>query len=146
MANLLHSPADVVSRLLPALGVGTLPSASGDWPVHCDLEPATPDEVITVYDTAGRPAGRAQPTGETLEVFGILIRLRSRTFPVGYAKAQEVTAALDAQYQDDVVISGITYYVHAVNRAGSINRLGKEVATSKRSLFTVNALVTLVMR
>ena len=140
---LTHSPADVVSRLLVDLGVGTDPADGSAWPIFAAGEPSLPDNVITVFDTVGRQQGRTHFDGETQEHHGIQIRVRSSTHLVGFTKARAIAVVIDGQYQSQVVIGAISYVVHAITRSGDVNILGKEVPATKRNLFTINALVSL---
>lgn len=142
--SLTHSPADIIRNLLVNLGLGTTPSAAGSWPVYAEREPDAPDSVITVYNTAGRKDGRVQVGGEVQEHHGFQVRIRAANPVTGYTKAQAIAIALDETvYQDTVTISAATYLVHAVSRVGSVLALGKETPTSKRNLFTINAVAAL---
>ena len=147
---LAHSPADVVRNLLVDLGLGTTPSDAGSWPVYAAQEPNTPDSVITIYDTAGRKNGRTQVDGEVQEHHGIQIRVRDANHQDGYAKARAIAVALDEQVAaqgvvvDDIVGTGqTTYVVWNVSRTTDVLSLGKETPTSKRNLFTINAVAAL---
>lgn len=142
--TLIHSPADVVRRLLIDLGLGTNGGAS--WPVFTDAEPNVPDNCITVRDTQGRDGGRDMVTAERAEHHGIQIRVRAGTQSAGYTKARAIAVALDSSvYQEMVVVAagaGGAYKVHAITRTTDVIALGKEVPTAKRSLFTINALIS----
>ena len=142
-----HSPADVLSRLLVLLGVGTDPDTEplGNWPVYTDTEPALPDNLLRVRDTSARDDGRTQPDGERQEHHGFQLTIRSQTFPVGYTKARAAAVALDGFYQDEVTIGVKTYLIHQVSRSSDVIALGQEKAQSRRYLFTVNGLATLRM-
>ena len=144
--TLAHSPADVIRKLLVNLALGSDANAvpAEAWPVFASGEPASPDSVITVYDTAGKNDGRAMATGERSEHYGIQVRVRSAAHTAGYAKAQAIAIAFDETVtQNAVTIGSTTYLVHAVSRRGPVLNIGKETPTSKRSLFTLNALVSL---
>lgn len=141
VAEFLHSPADIIRRMLIALGEGADPPAT-PWPIYTAAEPDNPDNVITTYDTAGRKDGRAMIDGTTWEHHGIQVRIRSTTHSVGWIKARELARALDAVNWDTILIDASEYLVHAVSRE-TILTLGKNVPTSKRSLFTINAVVSL---
>jgi len=142
--SLAHSPADVIRWLLVQLGVGTDPTLAtlGAWPVYDDSEPDQPDDVLTVYDTAPRVHGRTHPDGETQQHYGVQVRVRAATKTQAWAKANGVATAFDNQYQDVVRVGSVDYEVHAVHHGGVI-RLGKTVPTSKRSVYTVNALAAI---
>jgi hypothetical protein len=142
--NLTHSPADVIRRLLIALGVGTDPDALGEWPIFASGEPAVPDNCITLYDTAGAGGGRMMVNGELVSFDGIQARVRASTHPVGWKKADEIQTAFAMDvYNETVVLESVTYRVFSISRIGDVLALGKESPTSKRSLFTVNATVAM---
>lgn len=142
--SLVHSPAHVVQWLLVALGVGTSPNADplAAWPIYEDLEPQSPDNVLTVYDTTPRIHGRTNPDGETQQHYGVQVRVRSTTKEIGWAKANDVVTAFDLQYQDVVTVDGSSYHVHAIHHGGII-RLGKNVPQTKRSLYTINVMTSI---
>jgi len=144
--SLAHSPADILRYSLIALGLGADPTAvSPTWPIYVGAEPNVPDNVITLYDTEGRSDGRMNPTGERAEHHGIQVRVRAINHTTGYAKARAIAVALDESIVlTTVTISGTTYLIHAVSRTSDVIPLGKDVSTSKRSLFTINALAALV--
>lgn len=138
-----HSPADVVRWLLVLMGLGSAPGG-GDWPVFAAGEPDLPDNCITVYDTQGTDDGRSQIDGELFSHEGIQVRVRARTHPEGWVKAHAIREALAKQaYDETVVTGGEAYLVHSINRIGNVIALGKEVPSTKRSLFTINATVSL---
>lgn len=148
--SLAHSPADVIRHLLIGLGLGTNPADGEAWPVYVSSEPDRPDSVITTYDTSGRLNGRTQVDGEVQEHHGIQIRVRDANPAAGFKKANEIAIALDETvYLDtvaieDVVGTGVSrYLVWNVSRVSGIFSLGKDVETSKRNLFTINAVVSL---
>lgn len=142
--SLSHSPADVIRRLLIALGAGSDPDAAvlGVWPVYVDLEPPAPDNVLTVYDTTPRVHGRTHPVGTTQLHYGVQVRIRATTTAVGWTKGNAITEVFDGMYQDPITVGGTLYHVHAVHHSGII-RVGKDSPTTKRSLFTINALTVL---
>jgi hypothetical protein len=147
MTDLLldHTPSDVVRRLLIDLGQG---SDGGTWPVYSTNEPDSPDDCITVYDTTGRDYGRDH-LGERSEHPGIQVRIRASDAYDGFKKAQAVAVAMDRVVRqtvdlDALVGTGITqYFVYEISRTGNVLPLGKEMPASERTLFTINAVVTL---
>ncbi len=142
--SLAHSPADIVRYLLIDKSLGTLPSDGGSWPIFADGEPDAPDSVITVYNMAGRLGGRTQVDGEQQEHPGIQIRIRDPDSRGGGTKARAIAIALDESIRlDNVTIGDNVYKVYAISRIGSVLSLGKEVPSSKRNLFTINAVVAL---
>ena len=142
--SLAHSPAMILRQALVDLALGTAPADAGNWPVYVSQEPDSPDSVITVYDTAGVKDGRDQVSGRVYEHYGAQVRVRDANHAEGYAKAQTVAVALDESLRLRVVtVSGSRYVVYGVTRTGTVLSLGKDVATSKRNLFTFNVLVAL---
>lgn len=143
--QLNHSPADIVRYLLVDLARGSLPEDETDWPIFVSQEADHPDSCITLYDTSGILEGRAQISGEIQEHYGIQIRVRAANSTIAYAKISEINAWIDESVRNNLVtIEGSQYLVYAITRKGGILSLGKEVSASKRNLYTVNAIVSLV--
>jgi Bacteriophage minor capsid protein len=144
MANTLtHSPAQVVAQMLVDLGLGTAGGGGSAWPVHHSSEPDTPDEVVTVYDTAGLDHGRSMIDGDLMGPSGFQVRVRSKNHATGWLKADAIQTTLASLYQRTVRVEATLYKVHAVVRIGDVLSLGKETPTSSRRLFTVNGSVYL---
>lgn len=145
MSNALAlSPADVTRWLIIQLGVGTDPSLNLAWPVYCDNEPDLPDNCITVYNTSGIVEGRDMNSGEAQEQPGAQFRIRATDPRTGYAKIDAIKQAIDTQVSYvTVVIGTASYLVHALSRTSGILALGKEIGASRRSVYTLNAVVAL---
>lgn len=143
-STLGHSPADILRRLLIALGYGADPPST-PWPIFAAGEPNAPDEVVTCYDTSDRGDGRIMNDGERGEHRGVQIRIRSSTHNSGYIKARAIAVAIDEEiYQNTVDMGGgSVYLVHCVNRSSDVIALGVESPDSKRKLFTINVLMSL---
>jgi len=138
-----HSQADVVRWLLIAQSIGTDPSLSTAWPIYVANEPDTPDNLITVYDTAGIFEGRIQRTGEKVERRGIMIQVRGTSHPVTWAKMNALKLALDESVNKTLVDIGINQYiVYSISRQSGPISLGREPSTN-RFLFSINSVVTL---
>jgi len=142
---LVHSPADVVRYLLIAMNLGSDPATSTvSWPVYATSEPSAPDDVITVYDTQGMVFGRNMLDGESVEHFGIQIRLRSQDHATGWKKMKGIARQLEEEiYQESITIQGSVYCVRSIKRTSSVLVLGKDTPGSKRSIFTLNALCSI---
>lgn len=141
-----HSPADVLRRLLIQLGLGTAPETRPleSWPIYASNEPSDPDNCITVYDTAGTDDGRSMIDGELFGHYGIQVRVRSLDHATGWLKADAIQTALaETVYDNAVTIGGSSYLVHSANKIGDVLALGKDVSDTKRSLFTLNAVLSL---
>lgn len=143
---LMHSPADVCRWALIRVGVGTDPTASplGSWPIYASKEPDAPDNVITLYDTAGQDDGRSMVDGELQEHYGIQVRFRAQDEPTGRQKAEAVRKAMaESIYYTNLAVGAYRYLVHCFGPIGNVIGLGEDLRSSKRRLFTVNAMVSL---
>ncbi len=148
---LTNPPSKVVRQLMVDLSLGTLPSAKASWPISISQEmdspnvplDASPDAVITVYDTAGRITGRNMIDGVMQEHYGIQIRIRNANYQDAYTKAKAIQNAIDSSVSNaEVTVSSSVYLVAAITRTSSILSLGKE-PTSRRNLLTINAVVAI---
>lgn len=141
-ATLSDSPAAIVRQLLIDLGLATSPDADPllPWPAYAKSEPPTPDNCVTVYDTAGTLTGRAHPTGELFGYQGFQIRVRSATDRVGWVKADAIITALSVDvYRRTVTVGGNVYLVQCVTRIGDVIAIGREAGVSERRIWTLNA-------
>jgi hypothetical protein len=142
--KLSDSPARVVRQLLINLGVVNEVGAAVTpyWPAYSPGEPPSPDNVVTVYNTSGQKDSRDKNTREMEGHHGIQVRIRGIDQATAFQKANDVTEALDKRVRYTAVTVGANQYiVKAVSRTGEAIDIGKETPSSKRSLFTVNALV-----
>lgn len=143
--RLHHSAADILRYLLIDLTIAGDPADSPlpTWPAYAHMEPGTPDDVITVFDTSAMQQGRVHNDGERQEREGFQVRIRATLGEEGYNKADEIKTAFDQDvYQRTVTIGAYSYLVHAISRTTGIIALGTEPAVSKRSLFTINGTVS----
>jgi hypothetical protein len=135
---MLHTPADVLSRLLIAAGVGSDPPGNSAWPVYAVDEPDTPDNCMTVFDTTGMVWGSTLIDGEQQLHSGAQVRFRGRNHAVAFLKANLAAVALDAVSQVQVSADGSTYRVDAVT-TGDVISAGKEPGTG-RYIYTLNVV------
>jgi hypothetical protein len=149
---LQHSPADIVRQLLIEIGQGidsttTLGPAVNvppDWSVFTSTEPSVPDNCLTTYDIDGSSDGRIMVSGEAPYHYGFQIRIRSMDHPTGYIKANQLRNALaESVYMSTVKIDSASYTVHAITSIGEIIAIGKDNPATKRSLFTLNAMLAM---
>jgi hypothetical protein len=145
----LHSPAEIVRALLIDLGLGTDPSSNTDWPVYATGEPdgrGVVDAVLTVYDTTPTQDGRSMPDGEQVYHYGFQVRVRAADHPTGFVKASAIRLALNETVRrNTVTISTQRYLVHAASGVNLLT-LGKDTPATKRSLFTVNGMVSITRK
>ena len=143
MALTQHSQADILSRVLITLTLGTDPEDGSAWPVNVNSEPSKPDNCITVYDTEGRIDGRHQPTGNVQSHPGVQIRVRGKDQTTARTRIAAIAEALDQQvYRESVTIDAIIYCLQSVSRTSDPLWIGKEAPPAQRALFTLNAVIT----
>lgn len=150
-----HSPADIVRHMLQDLTLVTDPNVRGAWPCHVAKEPDTPDDVVTLYDVAGRGFGSNQLTGQVSEMPGVLVRVRSANQRTGWKKIAALANALDEDCAlRTVAISGddqATYTVNSVTRISNPLSLGNNppsspgttAPSSNRWIFTLSVFVSI---
>lgn len=139
-----HAPSRIIRQLLVDLGLGTLGGETdGDWPVFYSNLPDQPDDCIVIIDDENPVYERHMTDGTRANEFeGYFIRIRSDKYDEGYLKAETIARTLDLKanvYRRLVVVGGVTYRVHSVNRDSDVVPLGKSIDGSKRSLFAVSA-------
>ena len=146
MPNTLnHSPADISRYALVALGLGTHPDDGEDWPINATSERESPDNTITVYDTAGTSDGRTMTEGELQGHDGIQVRVRCTDERTGRRKMEAIQAALAETIRNtQVTVDDNLYLIHCFSRIDGIIPLGKERSPiSSRRVFTNNAMVVI---
>lgn len=140
---LIHSPADIVRRVLVSIGAGTAPESAGGWPVFSSKEPDSPDQTLTVYNMAGFSDGRFMFDGELFYHPGIHVRVRALTSPAGATKAHSVRNLMSQVLDEQVTIDGTPYLIHCLGKITEVRELGDESPTSKRQVFTIEAVAAL---
>lgn len=143
---LIHSPADIIRQLLIDIGQGIdvdNVNVNTSWQVFASGEPSSPDNCLAVTDTSWQDDGRSMINGEEWYHYGAQIRVRAVDHPTGFVKTNAVSKALaESVYLRQVDVDGTPYLVHCFSRLTIID-LGKNVPQTKRTLFTLNVLVTL---
>lgn len=147
---LQDSPAEVIQWLLVACGLASDPapwatSNGNAWPVFSTNEPGKPDNVVTVKDTAAKIDARLMPDGEMAQHWGFQVRIRSTDHPTGWAKAEAIRIKFNEAVRNWRITlpNAHVYLVEAIIGASTLV-LGKDAPNTKRSLFTINAMVTLI--
>jgi hypothetical protein len=149
-----HSPADILAQLLVDIkqcdaAADPDPLSPTGWPVRVNGEPTVPDNHITCYDTTPQEDGREMIRGEMFHHFGFQIRVRSTDQLTGWAKADAIHTALTEQVYQEVVTlplagGGSAQYNVQNASAKSPLHLGKDAPGSKRSLHTINGLLSVL--
>lgn len=137
------TPAEVIQKWLLDESLGVAPPGTvGQWPCYVAGMPETGNQALCVYDTTGILQGRIQRTGETIETFGIQVRVRAMDYETGYAKAVAINEAFDELLRVEVLFETHFYKIQAVSRKTPIIPLGPE-SGNKRERFTINYLATI---
>jgi len=142
--SLTHPPNFVLRTLLVTLGGGTLPSASGAWPIGVGQAADTPDNAIVIRNTLGKKEGRRQNDGQVIERHGVQILIRSGDEKTGYAKANAIAVLLDGSTNNvsNIVVDSSNYTIYGVER-GLIITVGANEPVNNRKHFTINATIAL---
>lgn len=161
---LLDSPAEILAKYLVAAGIGyepgltstttADPSANANWPIYISFAgdgDDMPDPMIVIYDYKGLIEGRLMLNGETIEHYGIHIRLRSLEYSEGFAKSLQIANLLDGIARPTVQLGSTIYRIDAVSRSsiiplGTDPEAGRMIRTSgdrRRTQFAINAHLSL---
>jgi hypothetical protein len=143
---LTHSPADIISRVLIELNLGSDPGDALAWPVYVAEEPmpsaVVPDELIVVTDTTGTNDGRAMPTGERQEHHGIQVKVRARIHPTGWERAELICEAMNEQILRRVVtVDASVYLVQCVAGVRKVHEFKRDPKSELR-YYSLNGLVS----
>lgn len=138
-----HPPSKILYTYLVSEGIFIAPGDSGAWPLFTTSTPDKPDKVGTIYDTTGNLDGILQKTGVQIEHYGIQVRIRDRSYEVGWNKAREVYDKALVTKQETVTVGATSYLIQAFIPTTSVVPLGVEEGTNRRELFTVNFIATI---
>lgn len=153
------SPAAITQAVLLFLqGQGILPSISDPtawasgvgnaWPVFASGESDKPDAAIFLRDTVGQVDGASQLDGATWDHYGVQVMVRAPTHSAAWTMADQIRDAMARNVYDltVTVTLGVStnhqYVVDSYSNIKQVLTLGKEISSSKRSLCTVNAMLT----
>ncbi len=137
-----------VQAYLVGKGIGVDPTTSptGTWPIYYESMPDETDNAIAVYSTVGRPDGRLQRSGETIEHPGIQVKVRAAASMVAQIKMSAVADALDQAGPRTLVaitVDATTYRrtITSISRGG-IRNMGQVPGPRPRSAYSINGLVS----
>lgn len=102
----MSTPAIEIARYLAEQGVTAAHGGNADWSVHVSREPERPDNVVTIYDTAGLdPLVLDGVDGGELSQPGLQVRVRARgaDYEAAYLLHKEIRALL---VLPDAVVDG----------------------------------------
>lgn len=150
-SSLAHSPAEIVRQLIIDAGLGSDIGSNllplGPWPVYDASEPNEPDNCITVYDTLGHDDARLLLGGELQQHYGLQIRIRALSHPVGWVKGTAIrTFFSEIVKTSNVTLESVSYLVWAITRIGQLSALGYDTSISKRRIFTLNCTTAIDQR
>lgn len=141
-----HMQADVLAKLLVNASLCSAVDADGvpegSWPVYARVEPDTPDDVVTIYNTEGFGGVRDFITGAPGGPLGFQLRVRGATSQSAQDKINAIYEYLsETLYRQGVSIGSRYYLVHACERFGDVIDLGSALPDSHRSVYVFNAFV-----
>lgn len=143
--TLLHNPSRILVQLLLDAGQVASFDALTGWPAWWEGVSDSPDDAVSVYDTAGISDGDDMHGGIN-EHHGLQIRVRCSRPADGYSKIAAIRDYTKSVTQQLVNVDDTQYTVQALVKFGPILSLGQEVPGSTRSLFTVNGLMSVTRR
>ena len=141
-----HSPAYIIAQYFIDEGLLVDPSASGDWPVYVGVLPDENDvnhDAVGSIDTAPVKDGRVMEGGEVIFHEGVQLLLRATAYNSGYAKMNDLKDALELINRDTITISSSSYRLDNITLTSGIVTIAQEDGSKRRSLFSLNFLVTL---
>ena len=128
----MASPAHALALHLSGLGgIGAF-GGSAKWAISVGKEPATPDGVITLYDTGGDSPMNTVDDCELIGLPTVQVRIREFSYPDAYAKQVQIRSAFKA-IRKSTISGQVTYNVIPV---GDIFSLGQD--SNNRFLLTAN--------
>jgi len=145
-AAVAASPSSLLAKyIIDTLGLMTLPSNQESWPLYISHLPdgdGVEDDCGAVYDTTGIIQDRLM-TGETLQRYGIQLRVRSADYEIGWQKISSIFEAMDGISRTSIMMDEIEYMIQNMSKTSSIIPLGLEEGTKRRYHFTANFLMTI---
>lgn len=142
------SRAAIMKRLLKDNSVVQEVGASGaTWPCYLASLPEEPDNAVLVLDSTSVKDGRLM-SGPVIEHYGVQFIVRSRTYPLGWAKIQQIQALLDTVFRETVTLgsgsAAVEYTLMAVTRTASAIPLGADpTSDQRREIFSLNVTTTI---
>jgi hypothetical protein len=143
--SLLGSPADIMYAWLELNGYVSDPTDDEAWPMYTGFLPddypkRCPQDALAVFDSDGVIDAKVMQ-GAVIQKFGIQILARATNYVTGYSKAESLTIALDAIFNESITNGVTTYEIQNVSRRGPVLSMGKDEKRS--SMFSLNFLLTL---
>jgi len=129
---------NIITLLQSPSGVAVWPSYLGSLPDGEEV----PDDAASFYDTFGWKDGRVHD-GDTIEHYGVQLKVRSKEYEDGWAKIEEIAAAFDGvNHYYPLTLNGNDFILYNISRYGTTMTLGVEPGTKRRWAFTANFLVS----
>jgi len=143
-----HSPSEIVLQFLIDLGWATEPDHEDDWPGFFSVDgedsldhDKLPDNAIFVADTQGVLSGSDMETGDSVEHFGIQIRVRNKRYQDAHLRSAKIEAAIDRAKKAAVTLGETNYQIDAITRTTGTGPIGRD--SQQRSNYVLNAKVSI---
>lgn len=108
------------------------------WIGKINLEPDTPDEVVTIFDLNGDLKGRAMTSGEYAYYPKIQVRIRSVDYPTGYQQGKALEDFFIKRAMGKNVVFGEEYNnirLFSTNLETPLIPIGTQQDKNKRQVF-----------
>lgn len=146
LSNPYHSPATVIQQYLRSEGLGVDAASTSSWKIFVGSMPDTDDEnldnAICVYDTGGVIDGRCMCDGQVYQHPGTSLRIRSRSYDLGYRKSKDILDNLSEASRKIVIIGSVEYLFQSFTPTTGVIPLG-EVENRGRKSFSLNGLLSI---
>lgn len=143
--TLLHSPEEVIHKVLLDLGLSNLPN-DGDWPSFVNSSDQHNVQNIIVSGTTGRLSGKHHVTGTTIQHYGVQVRVRAEQ-QLSFRRSNEILTALDALKRYTVLLEEPeqSYLVQAVTPSSTIIRVGREQPEDFLFIHSLNFVTSITL-
>lgn len=145
--------AQIIWKMLIDEGLGSRPGSESPFPVFLSHTPERPDDSITVYDTTGVKQGRLMQ-GEVVQREGVMIRIRSSSYSVGWNKGRDIVQMVDEVRRREVDLDAgdfggeegefSNFVIDSIMRESTLLITGTEPeGERRRQIFTLNVTANL---
>jgi hypothetical protein len=134
-----NSPAEIMAVLLE--NFFKVEDQGPTWPYFVNVQPDSPEENITLYDTEGKLQGKSVDGGLTVEKYGCQLRIRGRVHNTTRKQLNKINVWMDEVFNLVVTIDEQRYTVQTIMKSSGIIPLG--MTKDKLYEFTLNVTVTI---
>lgn len=133
-----NSPAEVLAVLLDNY---FKVEDEGTLLYFVNIQPDSPEENITIYDTDGKLQGKSVSGGVTVEKYGCQLRIRGKDHNATRKQLNRISSWIDEVFNLTVTLDEQDYTVQNIMKSSSILPLG--FTKDKLYEFTLNVTLTI---